>query len=726
MREKDFLAQLRRLLGTRVHGLSDAEKRALVERLAGALDVGAASRPATCAIVPFVAGRRPRDEAAHPGLGSSANAALIVPGSNAGNVCHLLVAIDPGAGTADDLALDVTLAFTGPGASGVPIPGWDRRPLVPLAFDADGVARPLAIGDAAGRALVVEIPPAEAFLPGRHWSWPDVDPAVRATAADDADPFTFGHRFLQEVQVVVRLTRDGQLLAAGDALVDVCDARRLGSLYRRVLERVVVPDTEAQRAAGGLATLDPAYHPWFPALTIAADGAARYTRALIDDAVHGARHLTDPRWLLRVGLHLELLTCLGIAEAVREEVGDLLTPGERAAWETSPPLRPLRDAVNAAGWRRVWRRRDIALAAGRGSSGVSTVRNLVGKRTATLAFLHAQHEDLKRAVALTGANEHNAQETWHRIFRDAERAVLAKTEGAFPELAHLDADVRTFVLWHRAGRLDALGLHGVPEPMRVLLGDADGLHASACAQYRASMNAVAAWAKEAGLMDYTGPDCIPADASVLTAFLDGQTARVRRLQRRDGYGATLDLGTEPPPALAISHAQIVALLAASPVFLPLTDEERARLAGGVRPILLGPLERIIVQGRPGSSLFVVADGALEVLRRQPDGEDVAVGTLGPGAVFGEMSLLTGAPRGSTVRAVDEASVYEIGRDAFRRVAAGRPALVDELAALMAERQRTNERRAEMHVARQKVTELAQRIRRFLFDQPSTPDDPAGG
>ena len=65
------------------------------------------------------------------------------------------------------------------------------------------------------------------------------------------------------------------------------------------------------------------------------------------------------------------------------------------------------------------------------------MRNLLAKKKATLEFLHVHHEDLKHAIALAGPNRTNAQETWHRVFRDAERAVLCKTPDAFPELEML-------------------------------------------------------------------------------------------------------------------------------------------------------------------------------------------------------------------------------------------------------------------------------------------------
>ena len=117
----------------------------------------------------------------------------------------------------------------------------------------------------------------------------------------------------------------------------------------------------------------------------------------------------------------------------------------------------------------------------------------MAKRSATLAFLHVHHEDLKHAIELAGPNEHNAQETWHRVFRDAERAVLRKTPDAFPELgrsAGRGARVRPLAPQGQLG----LGACCASRAAAGLLGDQDGLFASACNQYRASMNEVAEWA----------------------------------------------------------------------------------------------------------------------------------------------------------------------------------------------------------------------------------------
>ena len=394
---------------------------------------------------------------------------------------------------------------------------------------------------------------------------------------------------------------------------------------------------------------------------------------------------------MRVGLYLEFLTALGIIEGVDPSV---LSDEERAAFESDAAFEQIRRRINPGAWGKVWELREIAVR-GRPRTGPVAVQNLLAKRRATLQFLHIHHEDLQQAIALAGPNPESAQETWHRVFRDAERAVLRQTPDAFPELADLPVEVRKFLLWHRRGKL---GLR-VPGPLPKLLGDQDGLFGAACNQYRDSMNQVAEWAHRKGLMDYTGEEAIPRGVSLFEAHLY-QPSRVALLQRRDGYdadrievGADLPEGHEPPLRV------LADLLAGTVPFTILRADEIALLAGSARPLTFGPMERIIVQGQEGDSLFAVVEGTVEVFLRREDGTDVDLGRRSNGTVLGEMSLLTGEPRSATVRAVDGALVYEVGRRQLEPILAARPELVDALEEAMAARLRTQDKALERYDAR---------------------------
>ncbi|MEA2219999.1 MAG: hypothetical protein QOJ35_2625, partial [Solirubrobacteraceae bacterium] len=152
-------------------------------------------------------------------------------------------------------------------------------------------------------------------------------------------------------------------------------------------------------------------------------------------------------------------------------------------------------------------------------------------------------------------------------------------------------------------------------------------------QYRDSMNAVAAWSKERALMDYTGGECVPREVSLLETRITRPT-QIALLQRRDGYAERLDMPVDLPQAEERSLEEVERAISAVSIFGMLTRDELQALARTARPLTLGPLERFVVQGQSGNSLFVVIEGTVEVLVRQEDGRDRSVDTMGAGAVVG--------------------------------------------------------------------------------------------
>ena len=599
----------------------------------------------TLRLVPFFPGHRPTDEDATPGLGCSDCAAMVTGDACSPNRAVLLFEVD----LADGDAVDASITIDGRA-----LPGWDRRQ-VPL--------------PAQGRQQIE-------IMPDRDLAGVNLG-------------FTAG--FLRRARVELRVTHDGSAVACDHAWLDVCDVRTLGTWYRRIIDRVVAPDAARQAIAADAPGVALTYHPWYPVLSIGAEKAALYTAALVADIVGKERHLTDPAWLLRVGVHLELLTSLGIIEAVRDDVGDLLDADERDAYENGDAFAELRARVRPDAWRDVWRIRQIAFAR-RGSprTGPVSALNLLRKRDATLEFLHAHHEDLKNAIELAGPNPVNAQETWQRVFRDAERAVMRQIAHAFPELAFLPAPAREVVLWQRLG-----------------FAGQQGIYRTACNEYRASMNAVADWAKAKGLMDYAGDECVPARVSLIEAYTHDRS-RVAVLQRHDGLGPRLDV-SEPVLAAAPSTDEIETLLAEAPILRALPRDGLHRLAISARPLLLGPTERFVIQGQPGTSLFLIGEGEVEVRLRREDGRDWLADTMGRGEIVGEMALITGGPRTATVRSVGETAIYEIGRQQYEPLLREYPEWLDDLTVVMHDRLA---RRAKVNPANRPPS-MRQRIRRAL-------------
>lgn len=124
------------------------------------------------------------------------------------------------------------------------------------------------------------------------------------------------------------------------------------------------------------------------------------------------------------------------------------------------------------------------------------------------------------------------------------------------------------------------------------------------------------------------------------------------------------------------------LLATLELFRPFPPDELAAIARAAKERRFGAGEEVVTEGREGATYYVVVSGSLAV-RVAASSEDVA--TLRRGDTFGEMSLLTGAPRAATVVATEDCAVLELGRDAFAEHFAQHPDRARQLAEVLARR-----------------------------------------
>jgi small-conductance mechanosensitive channel/CRP-like cAMP-binding protein len=124
--------------------------------------------------------------------------------------------------------------------------------------------------------------------------------------------------------------------------------------------------------------------------------------------------------------------------------------------------------------------------------------------------------------------------------------------------------------------------------------------------------------------------------------------------------------------VGLSAVERARYLESADLFAMLPDEERARFAELSTDRLFGAGQTIVRQGQDGDSMFVVGQGRVRVTVGESGAE---VATLGPGAYFGEMSLLTGDPRSATVSAIDDSLLLEITASDFRRIALAHPEVV---------------------------------------------------
>lgn len=130
---------------------------------------------------------------------------------------------------------------------------------------------------------------------------------------------------------------------------------------------------------------------------------------------------------------------------------------------------------------------------------------------------------------------------------------------------------------------------------------------------------------------------------------------------------------------------------------------------------------LVACGDPGASMFVIIEGLLEVLSSSTlGGAEVKLGQLVPGQFFGEMSLLTGAPRSATVVAALDSVVFEVTKEDIKPLLMNNPDLVRNLSAIVASRQLKNVERMKEASQQEKQKQeedfshmLLSRIRRFF-------------
>lgn len=146
--------------------------------------------------------------------------------------------------------------------------------------------------------------------------------------------------------------------------------------------------------------------------------------------------------------------------------------------------------------------------------------------------------------------------------------------------------------------------------------------------------------------------------------------------------------TEDDPALIDAPAR-ARLLAANALFRELGPEQLARLAPLTRCLRFGPGEAVVREGDPSAALFQIVHGRVVVLKAGPQGGQTTLAHLGPGEVFGEMGLCTGAERSATVRAEEDTVLLEVERHDLLPLVEAEPDFLSQLARLV------NRRRCEL-------------------------------
>lgn len=129
----------------------------------------------------------------------------------------------------------------------------------------------------------------------------------------------------------------------------------------------------------------------------------------------------------------------------------------------------------------------------------------------------------------------------------------------------------------------------------------------------------------------------------------------------------------------------------APLFAALDENTAERLLESMTRVRLYRGDMVFHEGDRGDSVYVIIEGKVKLGRTSSDGRENLLSVLGPGEMFGELSVFDPGPRLSSAATIADSTLVSLGHQALRDFLTQHPEVAMQLLAGMAHRlRRTNE------------------------------------
>jgi CRP/FNR family transcriptional regulator, cyclic AMP receptor protein len=134
----------------------------------------------------------------------------------------------------------------------------------------------------------------------------------------------------------------------------------------------------------------------------------------------------------------------------------------------------------------------------------------------------------------------------------------------------------------------------------------------------------------------------------------------------------------------------------APLFAALDDEAADALRATMVQTEVPRGQVLFHEGDPGDRLYVIVEGKVKLGRASGDGRENLLAILGPGEMFGELSLFDPGPRNAAATAVADTLLLGLGSEDLTSWLSDRPDVARQLLRALARRlRRTNENLADL-------------------------------
>lgn len=133
-------------------------------------------------------------------------------------------------------------------------------------------------------------------------------------------------------------------------------------------------------------------------------------------------------------------------------------------------------------------------------------------------------------------------------------------------------------------------------------------------------------------------------------------------------------------------SRVIELLRSMDLFTELGDAELAKVARLLKEVKVAENDVIFDQGGPGDALYIVLQGRVRIATTDHFGRERVLAFYGPGEFFGDMAVLTGAPRSATASASTPVRLLQLRKEEFDLLVTTNVAMMRGMMRVMVERQ----------------------------------------